>query len=37
MLLIRRCLMSLRLLVEELVAPTFSLVEPADSDNGRGR
>ena len=39
MLLIRRCLMSLtlRLLVEELVAPTFSLVEPVDSDNGRGR
>ena len=37
MLLIKRCLMSSRLLVEELVAPTFSLVEPVDSDNGRGR
>ena len=37
MLLTKRCLMSLRLFVEELVAPTLSLVEPVDSDNGRGR
>ena len=37
MLLIKRCLMSSRLLVEELDAPTASFVEPVDSDNGRGR
>ena len=36
MLLTKRCLMSSRLLVEELDAPTPS-VEPVESDNGRGR